>query len=58
MNHKARALTAVVFALMVLITAWLAGFNFDERGETASMVFLLSSGFSALGYGCPLFDRS
>lgn len=51
-----RGMVAVAFVALFLIGAWLSGFNFDKRGESAVGAYLLSVVCVIFGLTCPVFD--
>jgi branched-subunit amino acid permease len=46
---KYRIIGAILAFPMLPAVAWLSGYNFDQRGETASTLFLFTFVFTALG---------
>lgn len=54
---KRPVLAAAVAALVVLSLAWIAGFNFNERGINAFFVAYIALWLAALAYFFPFKDR-
>lgn len=57
MNVKARLLVGLLFVIIVCVLFYLWGFDFNERGETATFCFLMSVAFGVTGIACPIFDK-
>lgn len=50
-NEKVITIGAAAGAIFLLIAAWLAGFDFNERGFNAVMTYLLTIFCAATGGG-------
>lgn len=47
---KTKITFAVLFGVLTILGAWISGFDFNERGNTALAVYSLTFGFSFIGY--------
>jgi hypothetical protein len=55
---KRKRLTATILsAIGVCVMAWIAGFDFDERGATAFFVAAFAIVFPIFVYTCPLWSN-
>ena len=57
MNVKARLLFGLILVAFVCLGFYFWGFDFNERGDTATLCFLISAVFGFIGITCPLFDK-
>lgn len=51
-----KVLVGCISVVLVLIGAWVAGFDFDERGFSALYIFICCLGAFFLSITCPLLD--